>query len=192
MQFIFDADRYVLHLINYKWQNSFFDQLMPLLRNSNLWIPLYLFVGVFALVNIKKSGWFILLFICTAALTDLLSSHVIKNLVFRLRPCRDAEMIGYIRVLASYCPISSSFTSSHAVNHFGIATFASITLLPYVGRWIFLTYLWAFSIIYAQLYVGVHYPIDVLAGAAVGVMAGMLTATVYRRRWGRHNFTQKG
>ena len=191
MQSIFDADRYILHLINYKWQNSFFDQLMPVIRNSNLWIPLYLFLGVFAVVNLKKSGWFILLFICTPALTDLLSSHIIKNHIFRLRPCRDPELVGYIRVLAAYCPISSSFTSSHAANHFGMATFVSITLLPYVGRWIFLTYLWAFSIIYAQLYVGVHYPIDVLAGALVGVMAGVLTAKIYQRYWGSFSFTQK-
>jgi membrane-associated phospholipid phosphatase len=188
MQWIFDADRYILHLINYKWQNSFFDQLMPVLRNANLWIPLYLFLVVFALVNIKKPGWFILLFLCTPALTDLLSSHIIKNHIFRLRPCRDPELFGYIRVLASYCPISSSFTSSHAANHFGMATFVSLTLLPFVGRWIFLTYLWAFSIIYAQLYVGVHYPTDVLAGALVGVMAGVLTAKVYQRYWGSFTF----
>jgi membrane-associated phospholipid phosphatase len=192
MQAIFDADRYLFNLINNRWNNSFFDQLMPMLRNSNLWIPLYLFLGVFALLNIKKSGWFILLFICTAALTDILSSHIIKNLVFRLRPCRDPDMIGHIRVLASYCPGSSSFTSSHAANHFGMATFASITLLPYAGKWIYLAYLWAFSIIYAQLYVGVHYPIDVLGGALVGVMAGVLTASIYKRYWGSFSFNQKG
>ena len=191
MQAIFEVDRYVLHLINYKWQNSFFDQVMPMIRQSNFWLPLYLFLGVFALFNIKKSGWFILLFICTVALCDLLSSHIIKNLIFRLRPCRDPDLLGSIRVLATYCPISSSFTSSHATNHFGMATFASITLLPYAGKWIYLTYLWAFSIIYAQLYVGVHYPLDVMGGALLGIMAGVLTAGIYQRFWGRANFNQK-
>jgi len=188
MQWIFDADRYLFHLINNKWNNSFFDSLMPMFRNSNLWLPLYLFLLVFALINIKKSGWFILLTICTAALTDVLSSHIIKNHIFRLRPCQDANLIGTIRVLVSYCPQSSGFTSSHAANHFGLATFASLTLYPYAGKWIYLTYLWAFLIVYAQVYVGVHYPIDVLCGALVGVMAGLLTSWVYRKKWGTLNF----
>jgi membrane-associated phospholipid phosphatase len=184
MQQIWEADRYIFNLINNKWDNSFFDALMPLLRNANFWLPLYLFLLIFALFNIKKSGWFILLTLCTAALTDVLSSHIIKNHIFRLRPCQDPSLIGTIRVLASYCPQSSSFTSSHAANHFGLATFASVTLYPYAGKWIYLTYVWAFLIIYAQLYVGVHYPIDVLGGALVGVMAGLLTSWIYQKKWG--------
>jgi len=184
MQRILEADKYIFNLINNKWNNSFFDAVMPLLRNSNFWLPLYLFLLVFALVNIKKSGWFILLTICTAALTDIVSSHIIKNHIFRLRPCQDANLVGTIRVLVSYCPQSSGFTSSHAANHFGLAAFASGTLYPYAGKWIYLTYAWAFLIIYAQLYVGVHYPIDVLGGALVGVMAGLLTSSIYQKKWG--------
>jgi membrane-associated phospholipid phosphatase len=184
MQQILEADKYIFNLINNKWDNSFFDVLMPLIRNANFWLPLYLFLLIFALLNIKNSGWFILLIICTAALTDVLSSHIIKNHIFRLRPCRDPDMIGTIRVLATYCPQSSSFTSSHAANHFGLATFASVTLYPYAGKWIYLTYVWAFLIIYAQLYVGVHYPIDVLGGALVGIMAGLLTSWIYQKKWG--------
>lgn len=190
MSWIEEADKYVFHLINNKWNNSFFDSLMPLIRNSNLWIPLYLFLLIFALFNLKKSGWFILLAICTAALTDLISSHYIKNTFFRLRPCQDPDLIGTIRVLASYCPQSSSFTSSHAANHFGIATFVSIILYPFAGRWIYLTYAWAFLIVYAQVYVGVHYPTDVLAGALLGVLAGLLTAWIYRKKWGNLEFKE--
>lgn len=188
MQQLLNADKHLFHLINNKWSNSFFDGLMPLVRNANIWLPLYLFLLVFALLNIKKSGWFILFILCTVALTDMLSSHIIKNHIFRLRPCQDPDLIGSIRVLASYCPQSSSFTSSHAANHFGLATFASITLYPYAGKWIYLTYLWAFLIIYAQVYVGVHYPFDVFCGALVGVMAGLLTSWIYQKRWGTLNF----
>lgn len=187
MQLILEWDKHLFNLINNHWDNRFFDTLMPLLRNSNIWLPFYLFLLVFALFNIPRSGWFILLTICTAALTDFLSSHLIKNQVFRLRPCNDPALAETIRVLAQYRPQSSSFTSSHAANHFGLATFLSITLYPYLGRWIYLTYLWAFSIIYAQVYVGVHYPLDVIGGALVGIMAGLLTALLYQKRWGRIN-----
>jgi membrane-associated phospholipid phosphatase len=183
MQSILEADRYLFQLLNGRWHNSFFDVMMPLIRNSNFWIPLYLFLLIFALQNIPKSGWFILMAIVTAALTDFLSSHIIKNQVFRLRPCNDISLMETIRVLASYCPQSSSFTSSHAANHFGLATFASVTLFPYARKWIYLTYVWAFLIIYAQVYVGVHFPLDVIAGGLVGVVAGLLTGIMYRRNW---------
>ena len=184
MEWINGMDKYVFNLINNKWSNSFFDALMPLVRNSNIWLPLYLFLLVFALTNIRKSGWFILMIICTAALTDIISSHMIKPNLFRLRPCQDPNLIGTIRVLATYCPQSSSFTSSHAANHFGLATFASFTLYPFAGKWIYLTYLWAGLIVYAQLYVGVHYPTDILGGAVVGTMVGLLTSWIYRKKWG--------
>jgi undecaprenyl-diphosphatase len=184
---ITDADKYVFNLINNKWQNGFFDILMPLVRNSNFWIPLYLFFFLFALYNVRKSGWYILLAVCTVAMTDMISSHLIKNWIIRLRPCNDPDLIGTIRVLASYCPQSSSFTSSHAANHFGLATFAAITLYPVAGKWIYLVYLWAFLIVYAQLYVGVHYPTDILGGALIGVLAGLLTSRIYIKKWGGFN-----
>lgn len=191
MQQILEADKYLFYLINNKWSNSFFDTLMPFVRNANFWLPLYLFLLIFALLNIKKSGWFILLILCTAALTDVLSSHIIKNHIFRLRPCRDPSLLGTVRVLVFYCPQSSGFTSSHAANHFGLATFASVTLYPYAGKWIYLSFLWAFLIIYAQLYVGVHYPIDVLCGALVGVVAGLLTSWIYQKKWGSLNLNNQ-
>ena len=191
MEQILEADKYLFHLINNKWSNSFFDTLMPFVRNANFWLPLYLFLLIFALLNIKNSGWFILLILCTAALTDVLSSHIIKNHIFRLRPCRDPSLLGTVRVLVFYCPQSSGFTSSHAANHFGLATFASITLYPYAGKWIYLTFLWAFLIIYAQLYVGVHYPIDVLGGALVSVVAGLLASRIYQKNWGSVNLNNQ-
>jgi undecaprenyl-diphosphatase len=82
------------------------------------------------------------------------------------------------------CSGSFSFTSSHAANHFGMATFASITFYSTFKRYIFLTYLWAFFISYAQVYVGVHYPLDVLGGAAIGTLAGVLTASVFNKQVG--------
>jgi membrane-associated phospholipid phosphatase len=191
MESIVEADRYLFRLINTGGQHPFLDWLLPLVRESSFWLPLYLFLLVFALLNIPRSGWFILLTLCTAALTDVLSSHIIKEQIFRLRPCNDGDLFPSIRVLAIYCPQSSSFTSSHAANHFGLATFASITLYPFARKWIYLTYLWAFLIIYAQVYVGVHYPIDVLAGAGVGVLAGLLTGNVYLRKWGNDKFVNQ-
>jgi undecaprenyl-diphosphatase len=172
MQYILQADKYLFRLINGTWHNSFFDKVLPLFRQSEFWIPFYLFLLVFILLNVRKSGWYILIIACTAAISDLFSSRVIKETIWRTRPCRDPEMEGMVRTLVSYCPQSSSFTSSHAVNHFAIATFLTVTLYPFFGKWIYLIYLWAFAIIYAQVYVGVHYPFDVLGGAVIGSIIG--------------------
>jgi membrane-associated phospholipid phosphatase len=182
MNKVLEADKYIFSLINYRWHNSFFDSVLPFMRESSLWIPLYLFLLVFALTNVQKWWWFILLAGCTPALTDILSSHIIKENIIRIRPCRDPDMAGMVRVLASYCPQSSSFTSSHAANHFGLATFLSLTLRPFIRSWVYLFYFWAFLIVYAQIYVGVHYPIDILGGAAVGVIIGSLTAWLYNKK----------
>jgi len=176
-------DKELLRSINYRWHNSFFDWLMPFLRNTEVWAPMYLFFMLLVLVNYKKTGWWwLLLAVCTPALTDFLSSHIIKEYIFRLRPCQDPTLTAWLRVPAGiYRPESSSFTSSHAANHFGLAMYLFLTLRKITGRWSLLFFLWAAAICYAQIYIGVHYPLDILGGAAVGIFAGWVTATVFTK-----------
>ncbi|MBK8953405.1 MAG: phosphatase PAP2 family protein [Chitinophagaceae bacterium] len=120
----------------------------------------------------------------TVALTNYISSDIIKELVWRPRPCRDAAIAHQVRFIVEYCPQSSSFTSSHAVNHFGMAAFIYLTGRNLFGKWLQLFFLWAFIVIYAQVYVGVHYPLDVLCGAVVGMLTGYLTASIFNKRVG--------
>ena len=178
-------DKKLFVLLNSKWTNSFFDTVLPYFRDSVFWAPLYLFVLVFIALNYgKKGGWWSLAFICTIALADIISSRVFKVSFERLRPCQDPFFFDQVRLLLKACSHSYSFTSSHAANHFGMASFASITLYASFGKWVYLTYLWAFFIAYAQIYVGVHYPLDVLGGAAIGVLAGVLIASVFNKQVG--------
>ena len=174
------VDRKLFFIVNNGLANDFFDTLMPFLRESNLWVPLYLFMLVFILVNFGYRGWLWILFaVCTAALCDLVSSHLIKEHIFRLRPCQNPELAHQIRVLANYCPRSSSFTSSHAVNHFGISMFIVVTLGAYVGSWLRLFFVWAAAICLAQVYVGVHYPLDVISGGLLGCGLGYIIAVFF-------------
>jgi hypothetical protein len=114
-------DKRLFRLINYYGHNSFFDWLMPWLRNSAMWVPLYLFLLIFAVINYKKTGWWwIVFFAGTVLLTDFVSSKIIKENILRLRPCNDPSIASWVRVLVGYRPGSSSFTSSHAANHFSI------------------------------------------------------------------------
>jgi membrane-associated phospholipid phosphatase len=181
-------DKKLFVLLNSKWTNPFFDFILPYFRDSVFWAPLYLFVLVFIWINYgKKGGWWSLAFICTIAIADMVSSKGFKPNIERYRPCQDPLFFDQVRLLLKHCSGSFSFTSSHAANHFGMAAFASLTLFKSFGRWIYLTYLWAFFIGYAQIYVGVHYPLDVLGGAMVGFLSGLLTATIFNKQVGSFN-----
>ena len=102
----------------------------------------------------------------------------------RARPCRHPEIADHIRFLVNYCPQSSSFTSSHAANHFGMATFIYFTLRSYTNKWLTLIFLWAAMIAYAQVYVGVHFPLDVTSGAVLGIFIGYLMSVIFNKKMG--------
>ena len=185
MEQVFEIDNSLFQLINVKWQNDLFDRLMPFIRHANFWWPLYIFLFSFALINFRKNAWWwIVMGACTVILTNFISSDIIKENIYRTRPCGDPELSGRMRFLVSYCPISSSFTSSHATNHFGMASFFFYTLRDYVGKWALLFFLWAFLIIYAQVYVGVHYPLDVISGGLIGFVLGYLSARSFNKHYG--------
>lgn len=134
------TDYHLFSKINGQWHNSFFDNFIPFMREPFVWMPLYFFLILFAVINFRIKGWiWVLFFIANAALSDYVSSTLIKGNFFRLRPCRDPNLAETIRFLVSYCPQSSSFTSSHAVNHFAAAMFIFTTFRKAVSpKWAFL------------------------------------------------------
>ena len=179
------TDRKLFFFINDRMSNHFFDSVLPFVRESTIWAPLYLFMLVFAVSNFGKRGWLWFVFaVCTAALCDLVSSHIIKEHIFRLRPCQDPELADQIHILVNYCPVSSSFTSSHATTHFGLAVFIAVTLRRYISRWVYLFLAWAAVISFAQVYVGVHYPFDVVCGAVLGCLLGFIVARFFNNYTG--------
>lgn len=184
LQSILSYDRALFTHINGQWHHPFLDWLLPLLRNSPVWVPLYLFTILFLVINFKKNGWWLVLFAVTTALVaNFISSDIIKNNIYRLRPCNDSSMADGIRVLVGYRPQSSSFTSSHAVNHFAVASLLFTTLKKQLGSAMWLWFVWAGSIAYAQVYVGVHFPLDVTCGAIIGILIGYLPGKLYNKRF---------
>jgi len=172
----------LLRKINVDWSNDFFDRVIPWLREANVWIPFYLFLIVFAIINLGRSAlYWILGLAMTVTLSDQLSSNLVKKLVGRIRPCRDPEVLPLIHLRLDNCSGAFSFTSSHAANHSGVATFIIVTLYPLVGKWIFAILLWAAAISYAQMYVGVHYPLDIMGGTSIGVFAGIVCGKLFHK-----------
>ena len=179
------ADTQLFLKINTEWTNPLLDSIYPWYREANAWVPLYLFLIVFAIMNFKEKAlpW-ILFAVLTATLTDQLSSSFIKNLVERPRPCREELLMGQVRLILNNCSGGYSFPSSHATNHFGFAMFLFLTLRPIMKKWGYLFFIWAATIAYGQVYVGVHYPLDILAGTGLGCLIGYLTGTYFNKRIG--------
>jgi len=178
-------DQWLFIQLNSKLTNPVFDFILPYFRDSVFWAPFYIFLLAFIIMNYGRKGWmWSLAFLCTVAIADMVGTRVFKEGFERLRPCQDPLFFQHVRLLLKHCSGSYSFISNHAANHFGLATFMSVTLYTTFGKPIYLLYLWAALIAYAQVYVGVHYPLDVLAGAGVGTLAGLLTSTIFIKRTG--------
>lgn len=185
LQTILEWDSWLFLKINTVFTHPFFDKVFPLWRDSELWVPFYLFLIVLAIVNFgKKAGSWILFAIINVALTDQASSSLIKNWFARIRPCNEELLVGKMRLLLEHCSGGFSFTSSHATNHFGFAMFVFLTTKHLFGKWGKWLFVWAATISYGQVYVGVHYPIDILVGALLGTGIGALTAGYYNRKIG--------
>ena len=170
MHAILSLDAALFHCINTGMGNPVFDALLPLFREKWLWAPLYLFLATFFLLNYGRKGWIIILtMVLAVGLADFTSSALVKKNVRRLRPCNDPAMIVQERIS---CGSGYSFTSSHAANHFAAAIFI-IGIMGDRQRWIRpAALIWAGLIAFSQVYVGVHYPLDVLGGALLGAAIG--------------------
>ncbi len=178
-------DKWLFVLINSRLTNPFFDSIMPYLRSSSYWAPLYLFLFVFVVINFKGKGlWWSLFFLCTVSLTDIVSSRVFKEAFERLRPCQDPDFFNYVRLLVNRCSGGYGFTSSHAANHFGMAAYFFITFRHILKPWVWIGMAWAIIISYAQIYVGVHYPSDVIGGAILGAVFGVSLGLFFNKRFG--------
>jgi membrane-associated phospholipid phosphatase len=179
-----NTDKAFFVFINQHMQNDWFDLVMPFVRNPFLWAPLYVFMLLYVATNFEKNRkWWALFFILLPMLTDYVSSNLIKENIYRLRPCNDLEMAQNARFLLNYRPQSSSFTSSHATSHFALAAFFFNTLKPRLNNFGYLFYLWAFVICYAQVYVGVHYPLDVICGGLLGYFIGKWFSLYFNKKF---------
>jgi len=164
---------------------------MPFVRNAYTWAPVYIFLLIFIPVNFKRGLWWCLIFLCTVSLCDMTSTNLFKEVFHRLRPCADPDFFQNVRLVIERCGGNYSFTSNHAANHFGMATFIFITLRSYFKNWVWFGFLWAALIGYSQVYVGVHYPFDVLGGAIIGFGYGWLLGSFFNKRFGFANFEQE-
>lgn len=112
-------------------------------------------------------------------MSDLLSVHGFKNVFMRLRPCHEPSLAGLVHQVYDKCGGSFGFYSSHASNHFALATFLHFFIGKKLKYFSLLIFIWAAIVSYSRVYLGVHYPSDVLAGAIMGIILSFIMYRVY-------------
>ena len=157
------------------------DPIMVAITQMWLWLPIYLLLIYWAVKQYGKHCWWVFLTLCVVVLcSDQLSAHVCKPLFHRLRPCFNVDLQDFI-----YLPLGTAggrfgFVSSHATNTFAVAAFLTPALSnnrPWAGITL---YLWAFITSYSRIYMGFHYPGDILFGALLGILIGWIIWKIFQ------------
>ncbi len=178
---LLEYDQALFEAINMGLANPVLDWLCKLLRNAYIWAPLYIFLGALLIVNFRRKGLYLILSaMLLAGITDYTTSSLIKPIVNRPRPCQDVSMAERVRPVVQ-CGAASGFPSTHAANHFGLATLLGFALHKRINGMATVLVIWAALICFSQVYVGVHYPLDVLFGGALGSALGWWMWMLYRR-----------
>lgn len=175
IDFLITLDKKLLLIIN-SWNTPWLDSVMSTLTNGLSWLPFFLLIIGWIIYKFRWQSIVIFLLLgLVILLADRISAGFFKPFFARLRPSHDPEIKDLIHLVNDYRGGLYGFVSSHATNAFGIATFLWLVLRERIS-WIWVIYVWAFIFSYTRMYLGVHYPLDILAG---GVLGGLIGLTVY-------------
>ena len=158
--------------------SPFWDEVMWWISGSKSWIPMYLIIIAFIIYKYKWRAIITLVFIAlVVTLADQISVKAFKEVFQRLRPCHNPELQDIVHLVKNKCGGKFGFVSSHAANTFGVAFFLS-KLFKNKKFSIFI-FIWASIVSYSRIYLGVHFPFDVLGGAILGGLIGYLVYLLY-------------
>ena len=198
---IIDFDKHLLLAMNGS-DSLFWDGVMSVYTTTVVWILLALALIYLLIRNNSLMNFVVLLFMVAlvVTLTDGITSTICKPLFARLRPTHDPEIMYLVDVVNNYRAYKYGFMSSHAANSFGIAMFV---ILLVKNRLLSVSLIiWALINCYSRIYLGVHYPGDILCGTLVGILCGLLVYRLYsyirdkmrsgHRGWISDNYTKSG
>ncbi len=175
MNWLVEIDTTLLRLLNLQGAHPVLDRVIPLFSHFDLWkIPLIALL-VFIAIRERLRGILIVVGLgLTILLSEAMCSLVMKEFIDRVRPC---HIHAWVRLIEGYCPKSPAFPSSHATN-----ITAGITYLSFFfPRWLFVMVPLALLVGYSRVYLGVHYPLDVVGGAILGAACGWAAFIVFKK-----------
>jgi len=177
LEIIKDLDTNLFIFLN-SINSPFWDKTMWLISAKTTWYPLYLAIIAYIIYKYKNKSIILLLSIALLiALADQTSVHLFKDVFQRLRPCHNPQLQDIVHLVNNKCGGKYGFVSSHATNVFSISLF-----LSFIFKNKFFTigiFFWAIIISYSRIYLGVHYPLDVIGGAALGSILAYIVYIFY-------------
>jgi len=176
MQQLINLDRTLFERINGQWTHPWLDQVFPVLTDLHqIWWISFLLLPAIVLFWIwrqrARSAVFLLMLISAIALSDMVSYRIIKPSINRSRP----EFSGVQVQLRTHSHTGRSFPSNHAANNFAAATILTVAFPTFAPAF----FAAALIVAYSRIYVGVHYPLDVIGGASLGIAMAALIYTLF-------------
>lgn len=180
---IIQWDKDLFNFFNHCCYNGPMDFFMYWCSDKWIWVPLYLALLIYLYSKFKlKVLWILLLVGLMVASTDLISTRILKYNVERLRPCQEAANLTFdVRTLPDVTCSKYGFVSSHAANTFGLAIFIGLLFYRKNKRFLWFGLVWASVVSFSRIYLGVHYPLDIVGGALVGLFCALLWFAIYKK-----------
>lgn len=156
------------------------DNIMTILSGKFTFIPLYL---LFIYYILKKSSkkWIVLIgILLSVAINDICASQIAKPTIQRLRPCHDTTLSS-VHTVDNHCGKQYGFFSSHAANTFGIAFFMAAAFFRKNNTALVLLVSWGTIVSYSRIYLGVHFPLDIISGCLCGLVVSSTIVYLLKR-----------
>jgi len=185
---LIEIDKKILVFLN-SFHSPILDPVMLVITQTVFWIPLYAFLIFLLFKNYKKEAvWILLGAAITILLTDQITSTIMKPYFARLRPSHDPTLQNLVHIVGNYRGGLYGFSSGHAANTMGVALFVWLNLRT-IYRWIGLIFIWAIIMSYTRIYLGVHYPGDIVVGGTIGLICGWVSFKTVQFFRNRHKKT---
>lgn len=179
MNFITNLDTELFLFLN-GLHVDWLDPIMTFISGKITWVPFYLVLLFLIIKKYKKQSILILIgVVLLIVCSDQISSHVFKPIFERPRPCHNEAIKDLVYLPNGHCGGAYGFISSHACNCFALAFFITHILKNHYHKIAWVMFFWASLVAYSRIYMGVHYPGDVLVGAIVGMIIGFIISKIY-------------